>query len=136
MRRGSLLWCALSAAVGCVTPRQMPPAGSAAAASDTVERGVLGLVADGDTTVIEGYTRTARVLEGVVRPHVRGAKFGWARYRVEFGPSGDAERAILDVGGVRTRGHRCAPGRRRSAAARSSKSRATGSLGAFPSLFP
>jgi hypothetical protein len=63
-----------------------------------VERGVLGFVHEGDTTVIEEYTRTANALEGIVRPQVPGAKFGWARYRVEFGPSGNAERAVLQLG--------------------------------------
>jgi hypothetical protein len=48
--------------------------------------------------VIEEYTRTATTLEGIVRPRVAGAKFGWARYRVEFGPSGYTERAVLEMG--------------------------------------
>jgi hypothetical protein len=88
MRSISLLCCALAAALGCAAPQSKPD----------VERGVLGYVPDGDTTVIDEYTRTATTLQGVVRPQIPGAKFGWARYRVEFGPSGDATRAELAVG--------------------------------------
>jgi hypothetical protein len=85
---------------GCAPPQQKPSADSVEAppGSADVERGVLGFVADGDTTVIEEYTRSSRTLEGIVRPQVPGAKFGWARYRVEFGPSGGAERAVLELG--------------------------------------
>jgi hypothetical protein len=88
MRPVLLVSYALSAALGCAAPQPQPD----------VERGVLGYVHDGDTTVIEEYTRTATTLHGVVRPQIPGAKFGWARYRVEFSPSGDATRAELAVG--------------------------------------
>jgi hypothetical protein len=99
MRPVSLLCCALAAALGCAAPQPAPTTESTGGGSaGAVERGVLGFVYEGDTTVIEEYTRTADVLEGVVRPQIRGAKFGWARYRVEFGPSGDAKRAELALG--------------------------------------
>ena len=101
MRAASLVGCVLYAALGCAAPRQGRPAESGVtgvSAPAEVERGVLGYVHEGDTTVIEEYTRTARMLEGIVRPQVQGAKFGWARYRVELGPSGAAERAVLEIG--------------------------------------
>lgn len=56
----------------------------------------------GDTTVLEEFSRTPRVLEGEVRPVVEGARFGWARYRVELGPGGEPERADLSLGRVGT----------------------------------
>lgn len=37
-----------------------------------------------------------------MRPQLRGAKSGWARYRVEFGPAGEPERADLRLGRVGT----------------------------------
>jgi hypothetical protein len=89
MRAVSAIYCALASALGCVAPLPAPAG---------VERGVLGFLYEGDTTVIEEYTRSANVLEGIVRPQGRGAKFGWARYRVELGPSGNAERAVLQLG--------------------------------------
>ncbi len=103
MRVRTPAWLAIATIVGCANPRQTPSeesgaAATAPAAADSVERGALGFVHEGDTTVIDEYTRTATVLEGVVRPQVAGAKFGWARYRVEFGASGDAERAVLELG--------------------------------------
>jgi hypothetical protein len=97
--RESLRWCALSAAaIGCVTPHARPSTEGTATAADSSERGTLGFVFQGDTTVIEEYTRTRTTLSGIVRPRVRGAKFGWARYRVELAPSGDAERVVLEIG--------------------------------------
>jgi hypothetical protein len=99
MRSSLLLPVALLAALSCATPHARPAADTAGVgpAAD-VERGVLGFLYEGDTTVIEEYTRTARTLEGIVRPQLAGAKFGWARYRVEFGRSGDVERAVLAMG--------------------------------------
>jgi hypothetical protein len=91
---------AIVGGLACAGPPQRSTADSTVAttASVDIERGVLGYVHEGDTTLIEEYTRTARTLEGIVRPQVQGAKFGWARYRVELGPSGTAERAVLEIG--------------------------------------
>ena len=101
-RRDLVLWCVLPGAViACSSPPQRSSAeGSASTGSrpEELERGVLGLVAGNDTTVIEEYTRTHSTLQGIVRPQIRGAKFGWARYRVEFSPPGRAERATLAMG--------------------------------------
>jgi len=97
---------ALAATAACGTPRRPPPERGEVVA----ERGTLGFVHEGDTTVIDEYTRTATALEGIVRPQVAGAKFGWARYRVEFGPSGEATRAVLELGRRGTRVETSAPG--------------------------
>jgi hypothetical protein len=103
LRRRALItsWVA-SFAFGCAAPQQPSEgkrASTPAAATAEPERGVLGFVYEGrDTTVIEEYTRTATALEGIVRPQGTGAKFGWARYRVEFSPARDAERAVLELG--------------------------------------
>jgi len=92
---------------GCAGPRQSPPRERSEA---LVERGAFGFLYEGDTTVIDEYTRTATTLEGVVRPRRFGAKFGWARYRVEFAPSGDIERAVLELGRRGSRIETSAPG--------------------------
>jgi hypothetical protein len=100
VRVALLACCAILAGSGCTAVQQNPSAdgiGLTTGSAD-VEHGVLSLVVDGATTVIEEYTRSERVLEGIVRPHGAGAKFGWARYRVELGPAGDAQRAVLELG--------------------------------------
>jgi hypothetical protein len=68
----------------------------------TMDSGSFALVVRGDTTVVEEFVRRSDLLEGIVRPRVRGAKFGWARYRVEFSPSGEATRSQLSIGRVGT----------------------------------
>jgi hypothetical protein len=62
------------------------------------DSGALALVVRGDTTVLEEFVRTGSSLEGTVVPRVRGARFGWARYRVEFGRGGAPVRAELHLG--------------------------------------
>ena len=52
--------------------------------------------------VVDEFVRRRNMLEGVVRPRVGGAKFGWARYRVEFSPSGEVTRSQLALGRVGT----------------------------------
>lgn len=69
---------------------------------EPIDRGAFALVVRGDTTVVDEFVRTGNLLEGVVRPRLRGAKFGWARYRVEFSPSGEATRSQLSIGRVGT----------------------------------
>jgi len=99
MRASLLLPSALLSALSCAAPHPRPTAGTPAGGPSDVERGILAFPYDGGPpTVIEEYTRTARTLEGIVRPQIEGAKFGWARYRVEFGRSGDVERAVLAMG--------------------------------------
>ena len=66
------------------------------------DEGAFALVVGGDTTVLEGFSRAPGVLEGLVRPQTQGAKFGWSRYRVEFGQTGRPERADLRLGRVGT----------------------------------
>ena len=67
-----------------------------------IDSGAFALVVRGDTTVVDEFVRTANLLEGVVRPRRRGAKFGWARYRVEFSPSGEVTRSQLSLGRLGT----------------------------------
>ena len=67
-----------------------------------IDSGAFALVVRGDTTVVDEFVRTRNLLEGVVRPRSRGAKFGWARYRVEFSPSGEVTRSQLSLGRVGT----------------------------------
>jgi hypothetical protein len=67
-----------------------------------IDSGSFALVVRGDTTVVDEFVRRASLLEGVVRPRVRGAKFGWARYRVEFSRSGEVTRSELSLGRVGT----------------------------------
>ena len=84
---------------GCRAPGSWPAETTPPAFAD---QGAFALLASGDTTVVEEFSRTPSVLEGLVRPQVRGAEFGWARYRVEFGPEGQPERAELQLGRVGT----------------------------------
>jgi hypothetical protein len=66
------------------------------------DSGSFALVVRGDTTVVDEFVRRADLLEGVVRTRRRGAKFGWARYRVEFSRSGEVTRSQLSLGRVGT----------------------------------
>jgi hypothetical protein len=73
--------------------------------SDTltvIDSGTFALVVRGDTTVVDEFARTTNLLTGVVRLRGRGAKFGWARYRVEFSQSGEVTRTELSLGRVGT----------------------------------
>ena len=67
-----------------------------------IDSGAFALVVRGDTTVVDEFVRRANLLEGVVRTRRPGAKFGWARYRVEFSPSGEVTRSQLSLGRVGT----------------------------------
>ena len=99
MRKILLCFTLAALAAGCRAPGP-PPARTARPAP--AEQGAFARVVGGDTTVVEEFSRAPGVLEGLVRPQVRGAKFGWARYRVEFGPAGEPERADLWLGRVGT----------------------------------
>ena len=73
--------------------------------SDTltvIDSGAFALVVRGDTTVVDEFVRTTSLLEGVVRTRRRGAKFGWARYRIEFSRSGEVTRSQVSLGRVGT----------------------------------
>jgi hypothetical protein len=63
-----------------------------------LDQGVYALVVRGDTTLVEEFTRTPRLLEGLVTPRGTGAPFGWARYRLELDAAGEVERAELRLG--------------------------------------
>lgn len=93
-----LLASAVLAATGCSSPRSP----SVERAGATPQRGTLALIVRGDTTVRDDYVRGDTVLHGTVRPLVRGAKFGWAAYRVHFARSGEAKRVVLLLGRVGT----------------------------------
>jgi len=67
-----------------------------------IDSGTFALVVHGDTTVVDEFVRRANLLEGVVRTRRRDAKFGWARYRVEFARSGEVTRSQLSLGRVGT----------------------------------
>jgi hypothetical protein len=67
-----------------------------------IDSGTFALVVHGDTTVVDEFVRRANLLEGVVRTRRPGAKFGWARYRVEFSRSGEVTRSQLSLGRVGT----------------------------------
>lgn len=71
-------------------------------AEQVIDSGAFALVVRGDTTVIDEFVRRANLLEGVVRTRRRGAKFGWARYRLEFSRSGEVTRSQLSLGRVGT----------------------------------
>jgi hypothetical protein len=83
--------------VACA-PRQPAPEPRASAH----DNGSLVLIARGDTTVRDDYTRRDTLLRGTVQPLVRGAKFGWAYYEVRFDSSGEARRVTLSLGRVGT----------------------------------
>ncbi|MFL5598775.1 MAG: hypothetical protein ACJ78I_00075 [Gemmatimonadaceae bacterium] len=68
----------------------------------TIDSGSFAFVVRGDTTLVDEFVRTSNSLEGVVRTRTRNAKFGWARYRVEFPRSGEATRSQLSLGRVGT----------------------------------
>jgi hypothetical protein len=97
-RRLLLLASAISAATACSSPRSP----SQQRAEVTAHHGTLALIVRGDTTVRDDYVRDDTLLQGTVRPLVRGAKFGWARYRVHFARSGEATRVVLSLGRVGT----------------------------------
>jgi hypothetical protein len=67
-----------------------------------IDSGAFALVVRGDTTVVDEFVRRADLLEGVVRTRQPRAKFGWARYRVEFSRSGEVTRSQLSFGRVGT----------------------------------
>jgi hypothetical protein len=87
MRLGVLLLT-----LACVSCRLAEPA----------DRGEFALIVRDQTTMTDEYVRTPGVLEGIARPRASGAKFGWARYRVEFSVSGDVSRSELSLGRVGT----------------------------------
>ena len=67
-----------------------------------IDSGSFALVVHGDTTLVDEFVRRANLLEGIVHTRRPGAKFGWARYRVEFSRSGEASRSQLSLGRVGT----------------------------------
>jgi hypothetical protein len=67
-----------------------------------IDSGSFALIVHGDTTVVDEFVRRENLLEGIVRTRRPGAKFGWARYRVEFFRSGEATRSELSLGRVGT----------------------------------
>jgi hypothetical protein len=67
-----------------------------------IDSGSFAYVVRGDTTVVDEFVRRPNLLEGVVRTRRPGAKFGWARYRVEFSRSGEVTRSQLSLGRVGT----------------------------------
>jgi len=71
-------------------------------AQDLIDSGTFAFIVHGDTTIVDEFARTANLLEGIVRTRGRGAKFGWARYRVEFSSSGEVTRSQLSFGRVGT----------------------------------
>lgn len=68
----------------------------------TLDSGVFARVVRGDTTIVEEFVRATNLLHGTIRMRNKRAKFGWARYRVEFSPSGEATRSELSIGRVGT----------------------------------
>ena len=71
-------------------------------AQQVIDSGAFALVVRGDTTVVDEFVRRANSLEGLVRTRRTGAKFGWARYRVEFSMSGEVTRSQLSLGRIGT----------------------------------
>lgn len=78
------------------------PESGAPSAPGLTDDAAFALVVRGDTIVLDEYIRTPDRLDGLVRPQVQGAKFGWARYRLEFGSDGQPERAEVRIGRVGT----------------------------------
>jgi hypothetical protein len=97
-RRILLLASAMWAAAACSSPRSP----SEERAGGTAHYGTLALIVRGDTTVRDDYLRGDTVLQGTVRPLIRGAKFGWARYDVHFARTGEAKHVVLSLGRVGT----------------------------------
>ncbi len=93
-----LLASAIPAVAACTSPRSA----SEDRADATSHHGTLALIVRGDTTVRDEYVRSDTVLQGTVRPLVRGAKFGWARYHVHFARTGEVRRVVLALGRVGT----------------------------------
>jgi hypothetical protein len=67
-----------------------------------IDSGSFALIVRGDTTVVDEFVRRENLLEGIVRTRKPGAKFGWARYRVEFSRSGEVTLSRLSLGRVGT----------------------------------
>jgi hypothetical protein len=88
----------VAAAAACSSPRST----SQQRADGMPHRGTLALIVRGDTTVRDDYVRGDTTLQGTVRPLIRGAKFGWARYDVYFAPTGEVRRVVLSLGRVGT----------------------------------
>jgi hypothetical protein len=97
-RRSLLLAGVIAAAATCSSPRSTPRE----RADGTPHRGTLALIVRGDTTVRDDYVRGDTTLQGTVRPLIRGAKFGWARYDVHFAHTGEVRRVVLSMGRVGT----------------------------------
>jgi hypothetical protein len=97
-RRSLLLASAVATAATCARSQPEPREG----ADNPLHHGALAFIARGDTTLRDDYVRADTVLRGTVRPLVRGAKFGWARYEVYFARTGEARRVVLSVGRVGT----------------------------------
>jgi len=98
VRVSLLLASAVATAAACSSPRSASQEGS----EFFPYRGTFAFVARGDTTLRDDYVRDDTLLQGTVRPLVRGAKFGWARYQVHFDRTGEARRAVLSLGRVGT----------------------------------
>src|SRR5688572_26546718 len=88
----------IATAAACLSPRST----SRERAAGAPHRGTLALIVRGDTTVRDDYVRGDTTLQGTVRPLVRGAKFGWARYDVRFAQTGEVRRVVLSLGRVGT----------------------------------
>lgn len=88
----------IATAAACSSPRST----SQERADGAPHRGTLVVIVRGDTTVRDDYVRGDTTLQGTVRPLVRGAKFGWARYDVRFARTGEVRRVMLSLGRVGT----------------------------------
>ncbi len=86
----------LALALACSGPRST----SQVRADGTVDRGTLVLIVRSDMTVRDDYVRSDTALQGTVRPLIKGAKFGWARYDVRFARTGEVSRVRLSLGRV------------------------------------
>ena len=89
----------LPPATAYAAPRHDDPPGYA---NEQIDSGAFAIVVHGDTTLLEEFVRTPYRLDGMIRSRVRGAKFGWARYHVEFSRSGEVLRSRLSLGRVGT----------------------------------
>jgi hypothetical protein len=98
MLRSLLLAGAIATAAACSSPQST----SRERSDGMLHHGTLALIVRGDTTVRDEYVRGDTTLQGTVRPLVRGAKFGWARYDVHVGRTGEVRRVVLSLGRVGT----------------------------------
>jgi hypothetical protein len=82
----------LASSLACTAPRAVEDRTAGG------EHGSFAFVSGADTTLVDSYSRTVNVLTGVVQPRVSGARFGWARYRVEFSARYDTTRVVMVLG--------------------------------------